>query len=152
MGRIVPILLICILLAGCAADPAASPREYGDGTATLQGDGYVLTYPACFQPVGDAGKMVNYAVPGDNLIFTLTAEQNPYGLRQIGEYPRLMAIYSDIIPLDDRSFGVEKYQPGLLSAYYVYAFTEDTMYLLEYNFGGQESQRALEGLFRIEVE
>ena len=151
MCRIVAVLLICLLLAGCTA-PAVTPREYGAETATLQGEEYVLTYPACFQPVGDTGKMVNYSVAGENMIFTLTAEENPYGLLSVEEYPDRMAIYSPIIPLDDRSFGVEKYQPGQLSAYYVYAFTEDTMYLLEYNFGGEESQRELERLFRIEID
>lgn len=148
--RGIAALLAALLLAGCA-DQKTAPREYGGETAVLQGEGYVLTYPACFQPVGETEKMVNYSVPGDNMIFTLTAEENPYGLLPVAEYPDRMAIYSDVVFLDGRSFGVEKYQPGVLSAYYVYAFTEDTVYLLEYNFGGQESQRALEGLFRVEI-
>ena len=148
---IAALLAALLLLAGCA-DQKTAPREYGGETAVLQGEGYTLTYPACFQPVGNTGKMVNYAVAGDNLIFTLTEEENPYGLLPVEEYPDRMGIYLPVTPLGGRSFGVEKYQPGALSAYYVYAFTEDTMYLLEYNFGGEESQRALERLFRIEME
>ncbi len=143
--------LLALLFGGCggAAEPT-QPTPLTRETAVYEGEGYRLTYPACFTPVQETARMVNFTVSGRNMAFTLSVEENPYGERSIEEYPRLMGIYG-AKTLDVHSFGVEKYQPGVLSAYYLYAFSGGTQYLLEYNFGGEEEQRALEDLFAVEI-
>lgn len=139
------------LFAGCGG--TAETTEITPLTrevSVYEGEGYRLTYPACFTPVQETARMVNFTVSGRSMAFTLSVEENPYGERAIDEYPRLMGIYG-AKTLDAHSFGVEKYQPGVLSAYYLYAFSGSTQYLLEYNFGGEEEQRALEELFAVEI-
>lgn len=139
-----------LLLSGCGGAAETPPTPLTREVAVYEGDGYRLTYPACFTPVQETARMVNFTVSGRSMAFTLSAEENPYGERAIEDYPRLMGIYGARV-LDNSSFGVEKYQPGVLSAYYLYAFSADTQYLLEYNFGGEEEQRALEELFAVEI-
>lgn len=145
------VAALLALLAGCGGtteptDAMPLTRE----TAVYEGEGYRLTYPVCFTLVQETARMVNFTVSGRNMAFTLSVEETPYGERAIDEYPRLMGIYGAQV-LDAHSFGVEKYQPGVLSAYYLYAFSGNTQYLLEYNFGGEEEQRALEELFAVEI-
>lgn len=149
--RIFALMLLCLFLAGCSA-PENTPVELTDETAVYEGEGYTLTYPACFELVGKTANMVNFAVPGGHMAFTLTAEDNPYGAHKIEEYPELMGIYSGVEILNAHSFGVDKFKENFLSAYYLYTMTEDTTYLLEYNFGGTKEQRAMAKLFAVELK
>lgn len=147
------LLLSCLLvvLCGCADEPA-EPVTLTRDIATFDGEGYTLTYPACFTLVGQTDKMVNFAVEGANMAFAVTIEENPYGAHDIAEYPDLMGIYNSVTILNDHSFAVERYQPNILSAYYLYAMTAQHTYLLEYNFGGTEEQRDIASLFAIDVK
>lgn len=152
MRRVASFVLAVWLAAalfGCAEEPTA-PVALTNETAVYEGEGYTLTYPACFTLVGETKKMVNFAASGRNMAFTVTIEDNPHGAREIEEYPDLMGIYDGVKFLNEHSFAVERYQPNVLSAYYLYAMTADVAYLLEYHFGGTEEQRAMEPLFAID--
>lgn len=144
-------LALCVTLGGCAAGEETSLCAYSQETAVYEGADYRLTYPACFSLVKDTGKMAYFAVEGENMAFTLTAEENPYGERDIADYPEWMGIYTGVEFLREDAFGVEKYQPGILSGYYLYTFINNKIYLIEYNYAGEEAQRALQSLFRVEA-
>lgn len=142
-------LVLLFSLSACGGEPPA-PVELTTDTVTYEGEGYVLTYPACFTMVQETPKMVNFTVSGGTMAFTVSVEENPYGAQKIEDYPDMMGIYSGVTILNDHSFGVEKHQEGVLSAYYLYAMTADTTCLLEYNYGGSEEQRQMAALFAID--
>ena len=152
MRRIFSVLLLCLFLVGCHAAPPTEPAPLTEEVATYQGEGFRLTYPACFSLARETGDMLSFTAQGRNMVFSLTWEENGYGAHAIEEYPTLMGIYEDVTVLDAHSFAVEKYLPDVLSGYYRYTVTEDTVYLLEYNYGGSEEERAMQSLFFMDVE
>lgn len=142
---------LLLLLTGCADAPATEQPPLTQEVAVWEGDGYRLTYPACFHLSQQTTRTLYFTVDGRNMAFTLALEENPYGVQEVAEYPRLMGIYGAQV-LDAHSFGVERYQAGVLSGYYLYAFSADTQYMLEYNYSGAEDERAVQALFAVTVE
>ena len=152
MRRIFLLLFLCSFLVGCHAAPSTEPTPLTREVAIYQGDGFRLTYPACFSLARETADMLSFAAEGRHMVFSLTWEENGYGAHAIEEYPALMGIYEGVMVLDAHSFAVEKYLPNVLSGYYRYTVTEDTVYFLEYNYGGREEERAVQSLFHMDVE
>ena len=146
------LLLTVTLLASCrkAEETPADGAPLSHDLATYEGADYILTYPACFTLVRDTGVMAEFAVKGGNMAFSLTFEENTYGTADMAELPDAMGIYNGVVPIDERSFGVEKYIPDMLSAYFLYTAVGERLYMIEYTFAGSEEQRGLEPLFRVE--
>lgn len=150
--RVLALLLVGVcLLAGCAA-PASERQPLTDEVAVHEGEGYRLTYPAAFSLTRETGEALFFTAKGYTMAFSITREDNPYGLVPAEEYLEMMGIYDGVVPVDSHAFAVEKHIPNMLSAYLLYTFSEEYIYLLEYTYGGTEEERALASLFSVETK
>ena len=141
--------MLC-LLAGCQKQTPAAPPVFTDDVAVYEGEGYRLSYPAFFSLTREAESAVYFTAEGADMVFSLTREENPYGVLPIEEYLDKMSIYDGVTLIDDHSFAVEKHIPEMVSGYFLYTFDEEYMYLLEYNYDGTEKARELATRFSVE--
>ena len=149
--RMLVLFLVCLLLlVGCTATPAELP-PLTEEVAVYETADYRLTYPAVFTLTREAEDAVYFTAEGRTMVFSLTREENPYGLLSVEGYCDAAGIYDGVISLDTHAFAVEKHLPDMLSGYFVYAFSQEELYLLEYNYGGTEEERALASLFEITI-
>ncbi len=149
--RICAWLVASILLfVGCQKQSPPPPPPLTADTAVYEGEGYRVSYPAVFALTRETAETVYFTAAGYSLAFSLTREANPHGLLPIEELLDKMSIYDGVKIIDDRSFAVEKHLPNMLSGYFLYTFTEEHIYLLEYNYGGTEEEKALANLFSVE--
>lgn len=149
--RICAALIACVLLfGGCQKQSTPPPPPLTADTAVYEGEGYRLTYPAVFTLTRETAETVYFTADGYSLAFSLTREANPHGLLPVEELLDAMGIYDGVVAVSDRAFAVEKHIPNMLSGYFLYTFTEKYIYLLEYNYGGTEEEKALAKLFSVE--
>lgn len=144
--------LVFLLLGGCKPAPKTEPPVLTEEVALHEGEGYRLTYPALFTLSRKTEEALYFTAEGATIAFSLTREENPYGLLPIEEYPAKMGVYDGVTAVNDHAFAVEKHIPDMLSGYFLYTFDEEYIYLLEYNYGGSDEEKKLATLFRVETK
>ena len=152
MRRVFPLLVTMLFLIGCAPTVQTCPPALDEAVAVYEGDGFTLTHPAVFDLVRETGETWYFTAEGHTMAFSLTREENTYGSHTIEEYPEVMGIYSGVVAVSDTSFAVEKHIDNMLSGYFLYTVSEEYIYLLEYNYSGNEEERGLSPLFSVEVK
>ena len=144
------LLALLCLFAGCQKQTVTEPLTLTDEVAVYEGEGYRLSYPAFFSMTRQAENTVYFTATGADMVFSLTREENPYGVLPIEEYLDEMSIYDGVKLIDDHSFAVEKHIPNMVSGYFLYTVDKEYIYLLEYNYDGTETARALAARFAVE--
>lgn len=146
------LLVLLCLFTGCQKQSTTESPTFTDDVAVYEGEGYRLSYPAFFSLTREAANTVYFTAEGADMVFSLTREENPYGMLPIEEYLDKMSIYDGVKILDDRSFAVEKHIPDMVSGYFLYTFDEEYYYLLEYNYDGTQEARELATRFAVTIE
>lgn len=150
--RILALFLALLCLAGCSPQTEYCPPALEDTVAYYEDEEFTLTYPAVFTLARKTGETWYFTAEGHTVAFSLTREENTYGVHPIAEYPEKMGIYSGAVVLNDTAFAVEKHIDNMLSGYFLYTVSEKHIYLLEYNYGGTAEEKALSELFSVEVK
>ncbi len=150
--RIFALVFALICLVGCSpAAPNALPC-LNDAVATYEGDGFTLTYPAVFTLARETGETWYFTAEGYTVAFSLTREKHTFGALPAAEYAEAQGIYDGVTAISDTSFAVEKHIDNMLSGYFLYTVSEEYVYILEYNYGGKDEEKALSELFLVEVK
>jgi len=149
--RILTCLAALLLLSGCASPSPSIPSTWDGTVSTYENEAFSLSYPTGFSLAREAAETWYFTAEGHTAAFSLTRENNLYGVCQAEEYADAAGIYDGVTVLSDTAFAVEKHIDNMLSGYFLYTVSEECVYVLEYNYGGSEEERALSALFAVTV-